>query len=132
MYLIDVGLTIFIKLDYPARGEGRIDIVVNASDLSKIEKVLINIDGTDWREMNIYEGKNNTYRYIWRTTTSDNGYHIFDVKTKDILGNEEVASGEFFVSNEKGDDPLGFLLEILPLIVFIVVIILILICQYFP
>ena len=116
-----------IKLDYPARGEGRIDIVVNASDLSKIEKVLINIDGTDWREMNIYEGKNNTYRYIWRTTTSDNGYHIFDVKTKDILGNEEVASGEFFVSNEKGDDPLGFLLEILPLIVFIVVIILILI-----
>jgi hypothetical protein len=116
-----------IGMDYPKKGKGQVEFVVNGTDLSGIDTILINIDGSGWRELNQYEGINDTFRYIWRTTKKDNGYHIFDVKVIDILGNEATASGSLKIDNKEEFDYLGMLLDLLPLIVFIVIIILIII-----
>ncbi len=116
-----------LKLDYPKEGKGEIQFKVNASDLSGIDKVQINIDGTGWRDLTTIEGENDTFKFIWRTSNSDNGYHIFDIKIIDELGNEVIIPGSFSVDNKKEEDQLGFLLEVLPLIAFIVIMIIIMI-----
>jgi len=113
-----------IRLQYPKIGVSRVDIVVNATDLSGIDKVLINIDGTGWQELNSYPGKNNTFRYIWRTKVSDNGYHQFEIKAIDNLGNEDISSGELRISNEEEEEYYDFLLKSMPLIIFIFILIL--------
>jgi hypothetical protein len=116
-----------IELDYPKSDKDDIEFKVHTTDLSDIDKVLINIDSTGWRELVGVEGENDTYIYIWRTTVDDNGEYPFEIKVIDKLGNEEVASGTVTVDNEKEDDYLGFLLEILPLISLIIFIIIIII-----
>lgn len=124
-------LTIFIdnsppviRLNYPKTGVSRVDIVVNATDLSGIDKVFINIDGTGWQELNSFPGKNNTFRHIWRTKVSDNGYHQFEIKTIDNMGNEDISSGELTISNEEEEEYFNTLLKAMPLIIFIFILIL--------
>jgi hypothetical protein len=116
-----------VNLSYPRKDDGEIKFVINATDLSGVDEVLINIDGTGWRQFTKYEDINDTYRYIWHTTKSDNGFHVFEVKIIDELGNEEILSGTVKVDNEVKADYLGFFLDILPLIVFVVFIILLII-----
>ncbi len=116
-----------IILDYPKSGGGQIYFKINATDLSGIDKVLINIDGTGWQEINTYMNDSYTHRYIWRTSRKDNGKHEFNIKAIDILGNEAKVTGELEIENKKEEDYFQSFMDILPLIAFIVFIILIII-----
>ncbi len=116
-----------VILDYPKSGSGQIFFKINATDLTGIDKVLINIDGSGWQEVNSYIHDNFTHRYIWHTNKEDNGRHDFNVKAIDILGNEIKLSGEIKINNKEEEDYFGSFMDLLPLIVFIVLIILIIV-----
>jgi hypothetical protein len=120
-----------VILDYPETGEEHIYFKINATDLSGIDRVLINIDGMGWQEINNYADDNFTHRYIWRTGRDDNGNHDFNIKVFDILGNEAKLSGELKVDNQEEEDYLGTFMDLLPLLFFIIFIILIIIIFVF-
>jgi hypothetical protein len=116
-----------IILDYPRSGDDQIFFKINATDPSGIERILLNIDGSGWQEINNYAHDNFTHRFIWRTSSKDNGRHDFNIKVFDMLGNEAEVSGEVIVDNEIEEDYVQAFIDLLPLIFFIIFIILIII-----
>jgi hypothetical protein len=120
-----------IRVDYPKSGTGHIYFKINATDPSGIDRVLINIDGVGWQEINNFDDDNFTHRYIWRTSRKDNGKHDFNIVVIDVLGNEAKVSGELVIDNEKEEDYFKSFMDILPLIAFIVFIIIIIIIFMF-
>ncbi|MEW5759837.1 MAG: Ig-like domain-containing protein [Candidatus Thermoplasmatota archaeon] len=78
--------------------EGVVIFEIDANDATDIEKVSLNIDGTEWREMiRASEGK---YIYKLNTKILDNGEHTFEVRAFDALGNSNAKSGKFIVANQ--------------------------------
>jgi hypothetical protein len=116
-----------VRLLYPKSSSGQVYFIINATDPSGIDRVLINIDGTGWQEINNFVHDNFTHRYIWRTSSDDDGRHDINIRVYDTLENEAKVSGEIKIEHEVEEDYLQDFMDLLPLIIFIVFIILIII-----
>ena len=79
------------------------------TDPSNVSVVYINIDSSGWREMTPDSNASNedTYLLYWPTVGEDTGAHIFQIKTSDILGNENSKSGLINVRREIKEDSFG-------------------------
>jgi hypothetical protein len=72
--------------------------IVNVSDESDIDSVLIKIDNRDWEHMK-YNNYSGNYTYAWLTSENDNRRHDYQIKTIDSLGNEEIIRSDLKVEN---------------------------------
>ncbi|MGA1821367.1 MAG: Ig-like domain-containing protein [Thermoplasmatota archaeon] len=105
-------------------------------DPSGVASVMINIDSSGWREMTPDSNESNpdTYVLFWPTGDSEGGSHVFQIRTSDTLGNENLISGLIDVERKKDKDSFGKMfkdsLPILWFILFIILIIVIIVLAY--
>jgi hypothetical protein len=74
---------------------------VSVSDTwSGVSSVFIRVEGGGWVEMSVTpEGD---YAYAWKETAyEDNGYHAYEVRVADGMGNEATYADEVKVDNPK-------------------------------
>jgi hypothetical protein len=88
---------------------------VNATDLSRVSAVKVNIDGRGWRDLLLEP--NGLFVYRWPTDSKMNGEHTYSFLAEDELGNTAVLTGKFTVKNEP--DWWGMFMDALPLFAFI-------------
>jgi len=77
---------------------GLTSFAVNATDLSKVSRVQVNIDGRGWRDLLLEPS--GLYVYRWPTDSGSNGQHTYSFLAEDELGNTAVVTGRFTVKNE--------------------------------
>ena len=100
---------------------GLCSFAVNATDISKVSRVQVNIDGRGWRDTLLEP--NGLFVYRWPTDSHMNGEHTYSFLAEDELGNTAVLTGKFTVKNEP--DWWGMFMSALPLIAFLFLLILI-------
>jgi hypothetical protein len=100
---------------------GLTSFTVNATDLSKVVRVQVNIDGRGWRDLLLEP--NGLFVYRWPTDSHTNGEHTYQFLAEDELGNTAVLSGKFTVKNEP--DWWRMFMDALPLFAFVFLMVLV-------
>jgi hypothetical protein len=99
------------------QGQVMYEVSVIDKGIGNVSKVMLNIDGTGWREM-LRIAQTDRFTYVWSTTEQLNGPHVFEIKAIDALGNEMIAVGSVTVGNPVVPDYFRGFLDMLPLIAF--------------
>jgi hypothetical protein len=105
-------------------------------DPSGVGSVMINIDSSGWREMTPDSNTSNpnTFVLFWPTSGVEGGSHVFQIRTTDKVGNENVISGLINVKEhrekEKFIDSFKNYLPVIWLILFIILVILLFVLAY--
>ena len=97
---VDNSAPVITKLLPGGSQEGIVEFRFNVTDSSALAKVLFRRDGGEWKEMTYRESRG-AYYILWKTSLSDNGQHVYEVRAVDALGNEKTQS--FTVSIENKD-----------------------------
>ena len=91
--------TITVRSPTNASQAKEVVISVDASDASGISSVQARIDGGQWRDM-MMSRTSGRYELKWSTGIKENGYHRFEVRTEDSLGNTAGSVHYFKVENQ--------------------------------
>ena len=97
---VDNSAPVIAKLLPGGSHEGIVEFRFTVTDSSALSKVLFRRDGGEWKELTFRESRG-AYYTLWKTTLSDNGQHVYEVRAVDALGNEKTQS--FTVSIENKD-----------------------------
>jgi subtilisin-like proprotein convertase family protein len=79
--------------------EGIVEFRFNVTDSSALAKVLFRMDGGEWNELTYRESRG-AYYTLWKTSLSDNGVHVYEVRAVDALGNEKTMSYTVSIENK--------------------------------
>ncbi|MGQ9582700.1 MAG: Ig-like domain-containing protein [Thermoplasmatota archaeon] len=79
--------------------KGDVKIVVEVSDATGVQSVMVRVDGGQWREMTASR-MTGRYTHTYPTTLAQNGEHTFEIRVRDALGNEGSTVHSFKVRND--------------------------------
>jgi hypothetical protein len=96
---------------------GEVVISVDVVDATGVSSVQARIDGGQWKDM-MMSRTSGRYELKWTTGIKDNGYHRFEVRTEDSLGNKATSAYYFKVENP--DYGWAVLVSLVVLIVLVV------------
>ena len=79
--------------------DGILEFRFNVTDSSALGKVLFRRDGGEWKELTYRESRG-CYYTLWKTSLSDNGLHVYEIRAVDALGNEKTMSYTVNIENK--------------------------------
>lgn len=77
---------------------GQVTISVDVKDATGISSVQARIDGGSWKDMMVSK-TSGRYELKWQTGVPQNGYHNFEIRVEDTLGNKATSAYYFKVEN---------------------------------
>jgi hypothetical protein len=79
--------------------EGIVEFRFNVTDSSALHSVMFRRDGGEWKELTFRESRG-CYYTLWKTSLSDNGLHVYEIRAVDALGNEKTMSYTVNIENK--------------------------------